>query len=62
MKIDRVILIRRARDEQGLKWKVIGGLLRISITRVRNIYSNNKSNRVQNLSSNNALLTRPQLQ
>lgn len=45
MKVDRVIIIRRARDEVGLKWVEISKLFKVSVTRIRQIYFNTKKDR-----------------
>ncbi len=42
MKVERTTIIKRARDDAGLKWKDIGKLFGVSITRVRQIYFNKK--------------------
>lgn len=43
MKVDRIIVIKRLRDNAGVTFKAISIGLGISVTRVRQIYFNKKT-------------------
>ncbi len=43
-KVDRVIILKRIRDEGRVSWKIIGRIFKISYTRARQIYFNNGQN------------------